>query len=204
MSCILDALPGRQCLFIYIAEFDVCASCYHNKGPSAVEIELHKMEHPVVKWTLSPRDGQREWVDLEANAVLEDLQTNVRVGGRTGDSDEEDDHDDDDEEQKEGNQEEQGEEDAGNQEDTGITDAWADVVAKLGLDVDETETGNQAKDEDHSVDGEEVVRVTQDPVTPPRSYTCGRCSEGIELDSTFYRCVGHSCRGAFMPQSSIF
>jgi hypothetical protein len=80
-------------------------------------------------------------------------------------------------------------------------------LENMNQDAEETETGNQAKDEDDSVDGgEEVVQVVQDPVAPPRSYTCGRCSEGIDLDSTFYRCVGHSCRGAFIlkRQSSIF
>jgi hypothetical protein len=156
----------------------------------------------VVKWTLNPRDGQRQWTDLEANAVLEDLRTDTRVGDYAGDSDDDDDDND-----------------------TGPA-----VAAKLGLivhktagegekvpplphnetkenmnqDAEETETGNQAKDEDNSVNGgEEVVQVAQDPVAPQWSYTCGRCSEGIDLDSTFYRCVGHSCRGAFTPQSSI-
>jgi hypothetical protein len=31
-----------------------------------------------------PADGQRQWTDLEANAVLEDLRTDVRVGDRVG------------------------------------------------------------------------------------------------------------------------
>ena len=58
-------------LFIYL-DFDVCASCY-NDSPSAIEIEHHEMDHLVVKWTLNPRNLQRKWTNLEANAVLEDL-----------------------------------------------------------------------------------------------------------------------------------
>jgi hypothetical protein len=62
-------------------------------------------------------------------------------------------------------------------------------------------TGNPANDEDASVghplpDGEEVIEVVQDPAGTPSPYTCGRCSEGIDLDSTFYSCVENSCRGA--------
>ena len=75
-------------------------------------------------------------------------------------------------------------------------------MENLDQDAEETETGDQAKDEDDAVDdGKKAVR---DPVAPPRSYTCGRCSEDIDLDSTFYRCVGHSCRGAFTRQCRIF
>ena len=62
---------------------------------------------------------------------------------------------------------------------------------------EETETGNQAKDKDDSVNGGKKLQV-QDPITLPRSYTCGRCSASIDLDSAFYRCVGHSCRGTLM------
>jgi hypothetical protein len=183
------------------------------------------MDHPVVKWTLNPRIGQRQWTDFEANAVLEDLRTDLRVGtkdqvgDREGDSDEDNDDDDDD------NDDEQEEEE--NEDEGGIIAAGAAVAAEFGLDIDdtdneagevppfpddesmenlnqdakETETSNQVKDEDDSVDqplsgGLEVVEVVQDPVATPSPYTCGRCSEGIVLDSTFYRCIGHSCRGA--------
>ena len=79
-----------------------------------------------------------------------------------------------------------------------------ETVENLNQDAEETETGNQAKDEDVVVDGGEQVVQDQDPVAPPRSYTCGRCSKGIDLDSMFYRCVGHSCHGTFMRQSWIF
>jgi hypothetical protein len=207
-------------LFIYVARFDVCASCYTNEGPSAIEIKHHKMEHPVVKWTLNPRIGQRQWTDFEANAVLKDLRTDVlirseeRVGDRTEDSSE-DDNDDGEEEEEDENEEEGGKEDEG-----GVIAAGAAIAAELGLDIDETgnesgeapsfpddeamenlnqdaeetESDIQVKDEADSVDGGE--EVVQDPVVPPSPYTCGRCSEGIGLDSTFYRCVGHSCRGA--------
>jgi len=27
--------------------------------------------------------------------------------------------------------------------------------------------------------------------------TCGRCSDSISFDSTYYKCLGHLCRGAF-------
>jgi len=68
-------------------------------------------------------------------------------------------------------------------------------MESLNQDAEETETGNQTKDKDDSVDGGKMLQV-QDPVVLPRSYTRGRCSASIQLDSTFYRCVGHSCRGA--------
>ena len=261
------------------------------------------MEHPVVKWTLSPRDGQRQWVHLEANAVLEHLRPDVRVGDRARDSDEDEEEEEEKKkkEEQQRNQEEEEEKEGGDQEDARVIAARAPVAAKLALDVDEpdrevrevppflheenmenlnqdaeetvtgnqskdedqqeeeeaggneekggvivvraavapelgldldetdnktgevppfppdetienlnqdaeeTETGNEAKDEDDAVDGgKEVVQIVQDPVAPPRSYTCGHCSEGIDLDSTFYICVGHSCRGTFRPQSSVF
>jgi len=270
-------------LFVYL-DFDVCASCY-NEGSSAIEIQHHKMDHPVVKWTLEPQGGQRQWTHLEAQAVLEDLRTNVRVGDAAGDRDVDDDGGGDDvkkggkeegvvaagaavaaelgldiyetdseagkvppfpddetmenlnedaEETEPGNQakdeDEEGEE-GGDGEQGGVIAAGAVVAAQLGLDVgetnndagevhpsphdetmenlnqdaEETETGDQAKDESEAVDGgEEVVQLVQDPVALPSPYTCGRCSEDIHLESTFYRCVGHSCRGAFTPQSWIF
>ena len=261
----------------------------------------------MVKWTLTPRIGQRQWTDFEANAVLDELRIDVlksknQIRDRAGsDSDEDGDHGDygdeemgevEEEEQGEGGNEDEGgviaaiaaiaaelgldvdetdneaggvppfpdhetmenlnqdagetktsnqakykddgeeeeeEEERGDEEEGGVIAAGAGVATKLGFDVDEskvrevspfpddetmenqnqnaeeTETGNQAKDKDNSVDGGEgVVQVVQDPVAPQRSYTCGRCSEGIDLDSTFYRCVGHSCRGASTHQSWIF
>ena len=174
----------------------------------------------MVKWTLNPRIGQRQWTDFEANAVLKDLRTDVvarskeQVGDRTEDGSEDDNDDDDDEEEEEENEE------GGNEHEGGVIAAGAAVAAELGLDIDETgnevgeapsfpddetmeilnqdaeetERDNQDKDEDDSVDGAE--EVVQDPVIPPSPYTCGRCSKSIDLDSTFYRCVGHSCRGA--------
>jgi hypothetical protein len=132
------------------------------------------------------------------------------------------------EETEPGNQAEDEHEKGGDEELEGVIAAGTVISAQLGLDtgetnsdagevppfphdqtvnrdVQETETGDQAKDEDHAVDrGEEVVQVVQNPVAPPRSYTCGRCSEGIHLNSTFYICVGHSCRGTFARQSWIF
>ena len=389
----------HPCLFTCIVQFNVCASCYTNKDSSAIEIEDHKMGHPVVKWTLNPRSGQRQWTESEANAVLEDLRTvvwihyghqevekkaegrNAKVEeeeGRNGEGEEERgneeeggviaagpasaehwidvdeahgepgrfppfQHDEtmehlnqdgeeeeeargndgeeggqgvwneqekeeewrgnggkDEEEQEgwneegeedgggrrfppfqhdetmehlnqdaageeeegenegeEGEQEgwkEQGEEEeergnggeveeeqeggneteeheaGGSEEEGGGIAAGAALAAEFGFDGDEThseagevpsfsddetmahlnhdaqetEPGNQAKDED-PVDGrgreEGILVVVQYPVDPPRSYTCGRCSKGIDLDSTFYRCVGHSCCGTFMRRS---
>ena len=132
----------HPCVFIYIAQIDICASCYTNKDPSALEIEDHKLDHPLVKWTLNSPTGQRRWTESEAKAVLEDLRTDVQVEDQAGDTDEDDDDGDEQEEEEGGNEEE----------------------------------------------GRAM----------PRSYTCGRCSGSIDLDSTFYRCVGHSCRGALM------
>jgi hypothetical protein len=297
VSYILDALPRSPMLLLFIyLDFDVCASCYNTKGPSVIGIEHHKMEHPVVKWTLSPRDGQRQWIHCEANSVLEVLRSDghvgskEQVGDRVGDSDSGEDEDDDDynsvkegegkraiaawaaiaaelrldadktdnkagavspfpyddtmkhmnqdaeetessKQAKDEGEEDEDEDEGGNEEEGGVIAAGATVATELGLDVDETdskagemppfpddetmgnhnqkaeetETGDQAKDEDNSVDsGEEIIQVAQDPVAPQRSYTCGRCSDDIDLDSTFYRCVGHSCRGTFARQSWIF
>jgi len=384
VSYIFDALLSSSMLidlFIYIVRFDICASCYINKGPSAIEIKHHKMDHLVVKWTLNPRIGQLQWTSFEANGVLEDLRTEVQVrpkdqvqGDRAGDSDsdEDDSYDsydydsyseedeggviaagadvapelgldidktsneagemppfpddetmpnrnkdaeemvtrkqpkDEDEAEEEGRDEEEEEEEKGeneaegriiaagaaaaaeleldidetgneageiptfpddetmeiqnqdaeemvtgnqakdeekeeeeegagneeeeNEEAGGVIAAGADVAAELGFDqvdgskagevplfpddetmenqnqdAEKTETGNQAKDKDNSAGGgKQVVQVVQDPVAMPRSYTCGRCSKGIDLNSTFYRCVGHSCLGAFTPQYWIF
>jgi len=70
-------------------------------------------------------------------------------------------------------------------------------------EAEEMETGSQPKpkDEDdpieNSLPGEEVVEVPA-PIATPSPYTCGRCSESIGWDSTFYRCVGHACRGAYL------
>jgi hypothetical protein len=247
--------------YIYIAQFDVCASCYTNEGPSTIEIEHHRMDHAVVRWTLNPWPGQRQWVESEAEAVLEDLRTNVWVyddGGEAGEvppfpddetmenmnqdpeeteaSNQAKDEDDEEEGEEEGEgvneeeeeqeEEEQEEEEQENEEEGGDIAAAAaefrfdvdetdgaagelpiqdyEIMEYPNEDAEETETGDKAKGEDNSVDGGEEVVQVQDSVAPPRSYTCGRCSEGIDLDSTFYRCIGHSCRGAFTPQSSIF
>ena len=292
MSYIFDALPSFH-VYIYIAMFDLCASCY-NEGPPTIQIVNHTVDHPMVKWTLNPRMGQRQWIDCEANAVLEDLRTGVRVrskeqdGDRTRGSDSSEDDDDyydgegEGEEEGEGENEEEGgniaagaaiaaelgldidgtdteagavspfpdndtmeylnqdaeetatsneakdkdkEDKGGNEEEGGVIAAGAAVATGLGLDVDETdrkvgevppflddetmenqnqnaeetEAGNQAKDKNNSVDGGEAV--VQGPVAPPRSFKCARCSDGIDLDSTFYRCIGHSCRGEFTCQS---
>jgi len=130
-------------------------------------------------------------------------------------------------EEERGNEQEEGDEAEGSEEDEGDIAAGAAVAAGFGLDGDETqseagelppfsgdetmahmnhdaqetEPGNQAKREDPIDSREEAILVVQYPMDPPRSYTCGRCSKGIDLDSTFYRCVGHSCRGTFMRQS---
>ena len=74
----------HQFLFLYIAPFDVCVSCYNNKDPSAIEIEDHTIDHPVVKWTLDPLPPVREWIESVAKVVLEDLQAvGERVGGNS-------------------------------------------------------------------------------------------------------------------------
>ena len=180
------------------------------------------MDHPVVKWTLNPRTGQRRWTESEADVVLKDLRTNVRVYDVVQQV-----------EKKEGGgnkevNEEEAEMNEGEEERGGVVAAVFGVAAGLVFGVDETnskawevppfpddeileytnedteetETGYQAKEAQDSIDdGEKVILVV---VASPRSYTCGRCSKGIDLDSTFYRCVGHSCRGAFTPQSWIF
>jgi hypothetical protein len=391
----------HPCLFICIVQFNVCASCYTNKDSSVIEIEGHKMGHPVVKWTLNPRSGQRQWTESEAHAVLEDLRTVVWVhydhqevekkaeegnakveekegrneegengeggneeeggviaarpppaelwidvdethgepgrfspfqhdetmehlnqdakegggeergnegegegeqegwneqegeeeerGNGGGDEEEQEgwneegeedeggrrfppfQHDEtmehlnqdaeEEEDEEGGNEGEEGEQEGwnkqegeeeergdegededegegwneqvdddearGSEEEGGGTVAGAALASEFGLDGDEThseagevppfsgdetmaylnhdaqetEPGNQAKDED-PVDGREevILVVVQHPVDPPRSYTCGRCSKGIDLDSTFYRCVGHLCCGTFMRQ----
>ena len=116
--------------------------------------------------------------------MLEDLRTDVRVGDRAGDTYDDDDYDDDydyfDYNDHEG----------GNGEE-GRAIAADETMENLNQDA---ETGNQAKDRGDSINGGKKLQV-QDPVTLQRSYTCGRCSGSIDLDSTFYRCVGHSCRG---------
>jgi hypothetical protein len=145
------------------------------------------MDHPLVKWTLNPQNGQRKWTNIEATVLLEDLRTDVRLvdRARCGDKDNDGDGDDDEkgeeeEKEKKGNQEEE-EEERRNQEDGAVIAAGAAVAAVAG---------NQAKEEDAAAaDREEVVQVVQDPVA------CGRCFNGIDLNSAFYRCVGHSCRG---------
>ena len=180
----------HSCLFLYIAQIDICASCYTHKDPFALEIEDHKMDHPLVKWTLHSQSGQRQWTEYEAKAVLEDLRTDVRGRDRARDIDEEDgynyyyDHD-----YEEGGNEEEGRAIA-----AGAAVAADETMDNLNQDT-ETETGNQARSKGGSVDGRKKLQV-RDPVALPRSYTCGRCFGSIDLDSTFYRCVGHSCRGA--------
>jgi len=139
------------------------------------------MDHPVIKWTLNSHSGQRQWTECEAKAVLEDLRTDE------GESEEEG---------EEGESEEEGEgEEEGRAIAAGPPVAADETMENLNQDAEETETANRTKDKDDSVDGGKNLPV-QDPVALLRSYTCGRCSGSIDLDSTFYRCVGHSCRGA--------
>jgi len=204
-----------MCFFV-IARFDLCASCYNNESPSEVEIKDHKMDHPMVKWTLNPRIGQRQWTDFEANLVLEELHTpasGVRDEGEIEiDSDGEEEDEDD------------------------ILAAGAAAVAKLGLDLDEIDidegigaeedqkfglngdekhneavdaenpketnidnsTGSQQKVEDASNEevGEDLEGSSDGDSTTSSRFTCSRCATSIKLETTFYRCVGHSCRGA--------
>jgi len=153
----------------------------------------------VVKWTLNPRGGQRQWTTLEAIAALEDLRTDVRVGDRAGDSDEGDDDD-------------VVTDELGLDVDETASNARGvpafphdQTMENVNQDAEQTETSDQAKHEGDAVNGgEEVVQVVQDPVAPPSPYICGRCSKGIDLDSTFYCCVGHSCWGAFTHQPWTF
>jgi len=160
------------------------------------------MEHPLLKWTLNSQSGQRQWMECEAKAVLEDLRTDVQVGDRAGDSDEDNDYNYDDDHdydyidhEVEDEAEEGGNEEEGRAIAAGAAAAADETMENLNQDAEETDTGNQAKEKGDSVDGGKKLQV-QDLVALPRSYTCGRCSGSIDLDSTFYRCVGHSCRGA--------
>jgi hypothetical protein len=204
-----------------------------------VEIKDHKADHPMVKWTLNPRIGQRQWTDLEANLALEELRTN------SGDEDE----DEDDDSNGEGDYDDSN----GEEEDDDLDDilaAGAAVAAELGLDDDEidisediggeedraadvpddnqaaevngdenhndaVDTGNQdpEKPDDHTTGNQHEVEekakeeVGDDLKGPPdegsvmstatsSQFTCDRCAAPISLEATFYRCVGHSCRGA--------
>ena len=119
------------------------------------------------------------------------------------------------EEEEERGDEEEDEEERENEEGGGGIAAGFDVdepdgaagelpynktMEHLNQDAEETETGKQAKDQDSVDGGEEDILA----VALQRSYTCGHCSEGIDLEFTFYRCVGHSCWGAFTRQSWIF
>jgi hypothetical protein len=117
--------PSSPMLIYYIAQFDVCASCYTNEGPSTIEIEHHKMDHAVVKWTLNPWPEQRQWVESEAEAVLEDLRTNVWVYDDGSEAGEVPPFPDD------------------------------ETMENMNQDAEETETSNQAKDKDDEEEGEE-------------------------------------------------
>ncbi|KIM37236.1 hypothetical protein M413DRAFT_448725 [Hebeloma cylindrosporum] len=230
--------------------FDLCASCYNNKSSSEIEIQAHKVGHPMVKWTLDPRIGMRQWMELEANMVLECLRTKMRVnsqhqnGDQLGDrsddddNDENDNEDDDNDNEDDDNDNEGDDEENEGEDDVGVIAAGAAVAAELGdetgdeignggedhgeeeeifpdgedfgigideamenpiQDADETDTSaNQPKHEDLTdpLPGGAVVEVVQDPLATPSPYMCGRCSESIDWDHTFYRCIGHSCRGA--------
>jgi len=212
-----------MCFFV-IDRFDLCASCYNNENPSEVEIKDHKVDHPMVKWTLSPRIGQRQWTDFEANLVLETLRTSA-AGIRDKDEIENDSESD-------GEEEDEDEDD--------ILATAAAVVAELGLDLDEididqsigAEEDQKFGDENHKIvnaddrdpeetdidkstgnhqevgdaSNEEVEEdlegstSNEDSLTSSR-FTCSHCEESISLETTFYQCVGHSCRDFFICES---
>jgi len=46
--------------------------------------------------------------------------------------------------------------------------------------------------------GNEIPIASRPPESEPtrKERTCGRCSEAISFDSTYYKCLGHLCRGA--------
>jgi hypothetical protein len=46
--------------------------------------------------------------------------------------------------------------------------------------------------------GNEIPNDSRPPVSEPtrKERTCGRCSDAISFDSTYYKCLGHLCRGA--------
>ena len=121
----------HPCLFLCLVQFNICASCYTNKDPSAMEIEGHKMGHPVIKWTLNSRTGQRQWTESEANAVLEDLRTVVWVHY---------DHREVEKKAEGGNAkvERRNEEDEEGNEEGGGVIAAGPAPAELWIDVDET------------------------------------------------------------------
>ena len=165
-----------------------------------------------MKWTLDSWPGQRQWMESEANVVLEDLRTNAWVYDDVRQV----------EKKEKGGDEEVVKEEAGRNEGEeeergGVAAAVFDAAAGLVFgfdeadevpflddkitedpneDAEETETCNQAKAQDSVDGGEKVILASSRP------YTCGRCSKSIDLDSTFYRCVGHSCWGAFMARQS--
>ena len=177
------------------------------------------MDHPVVKWTLNPKTGHRRWTESEADVVLEDLRTNVWVYDDAQEVEKKEDgwNEGVDKEQAGRNEEERearggvvaavfgvapglvfGGDEANSEAEEVPPLPDGEIMQHPNEDA-ETNTGNQATAQDFGDSAAKVILI----VARPRSYTCGRCSEGIDLDSTFYRCVGHLCRGAFKRQSWI-
>ncbi|KIM47178.1 hypothetical protein M413DRAFT_270777 [Hebeloma cylindrosporum] len=170
----------------------------------------------MVKWTLNPRIGQRQWTDFEARMVLENLRTNNMLD-QTGDISEDDDEEKEYDyyEDKEGiiaavaaelgldfGDETGSDEACSDYEDLGVGTENPMEIAHQ--DVEKTTIRNQAKHEGDPVDDAPpsgaIVQVFQDPVAKTSPYTCGLCYECIDWDSTFYKCVGHSCHDFFSCQ----
>jgi hypothetical protein len=80
----------------------------------------------------------------------------------------------------------------------------ASIRARLGASPTSESTSNPGPQ-----NGEEDSTTNENPndSQPPESEptrnlerTCGRCSDSISFDTTYYKCLGHLCRGALKAE----
>jgi hypothetical protein len=79
----------------------------------------------------------------------------------------------------------------------------ASTRERLGASTASESTSNpgpQNGEEDGT--GNEIPNDSRRPESEPtrKERTCGRCSDSISFDTTYYKCLGHLCRGALKAE----
>jgi len=70
--------------------------------------------------------------------------------------------------------------------------------SNLSPDPQGDSSDSEISDASQSPDASQFLDISQSPDSEPirKERICGRCSESISFDSTYYKCLGHSCHGA--------
>ncbi|PPQ83090.1 hypothetical protein CVT25_003794 [Psilocybe cyanescens] len=178
--------------------FDFCESC-HNLPPAQHSVKNHTHRHPALLVALQYFTVQDEKFALEAEVVFVQLAQEFSAQDRSDNKDgailDEDEH-----------------------EDAVMDETANDFTAQYRSDYEDRAMLNKAYAEDDLMDGSATESegdcngndddddadldgaLKKRKYTPPERtvFKCGTCGEVIQVESEFFKCIGHSCTSFYV------